>query len=120
MKYNWKLIVVGDPCGLHTIEMNKHVVSRFQGKKQNENPSIFSKAIAVLFPNIGNISKYKNVHNFHFNGVMNSFSLCMTVGVVSVILSMICLFTMFLTECTLLKHRPWLGKAKATLISRMI
>ena len=86
-------------------------------RKKKENPSIFSKAIAVLSPNIGNILKYRNVHNFYFNGVLNSFSLCMTVGVVSVILSMICLFTMFLTKWLLLKHHPWLGKAKATSIS---
>ena len=70
----------------------------YKGKKQNENPSILSKVIAVLFPNTGNISKYRNFHNFHFNGVLNSFSLCMTVGVVSVVLSMICLFIMFLTK----------------------
>jgi len=93
-----KIIVFGDPCGLHTIEMNKHDVSRLQKRKQTENPSIFSKVITVLFPNNGNMLKYRNVHNFHFNGVLNSFSLCMTVGVVSVILSMICLFIMFLTK----------------------
>lgn len=55
----------------------------YKGKKQNENPSIFTKFITVLFPNTGNISIYKNVHNFYFNGVLNSFSLCMTVCVVS-------------------------------------
>jgi len=40
-----KIIVFGDPCGLHTIEMNKHDVSRLQKRKQTENPSIFSKVI---------------------------------------------------------------------------
>ena len=89
---------MGDPCGLHTIEIKKHDVSRLQGDKPNENASMFSKVMAVLFPNTGNISKYRNFHNFDFYSVLNSFSLCMTFVVVSVILSMICLFITFLTK----------------------
>ena len=109
MKYNWETRCWGDHCGLHTIEINKHDLSRLQWDKPNENASMFSKVMTVLFPNTGNISKYRNFHHFDFNGVLNSFSLCMTVVVVSVILSMICLFTMFLTKWLFLKHRQRLG-----------
>ena len=62
-------------------------------KGEKENSSIFCNFIAVLFPNT----------------MLNSFSLCLTVGFESVILSMICFFIMFLTK-TLLKHCPRLSK----------
>ena len=79
-----KIIVFGDPCVDYILlKLINMMYIDYKGKKQNENPSIFSNVIAVLFPNTGNISKYKNVHNVYFNGVLNSFSLCMTVGVVS-------------------------------------
>ncbi len=44
------IIVFGDPCGLHIIEINKHDLSRLQDKKQNENPLILSKFITVFLP----------------------------------------------------------------------
>ena len=51
VKYNWGTHCCGLPSGLHTIEMNKHDVSRvgLQGPKQYENTSIFSKIIALYF-----------------------------------------------------------------------
>ena len=58
VKYSGKLVVVGDPCGLHTIEINEHDVSRLQGERPNENPSMFSKVMAVLFWKYLKIQKF--------------------------------------------------------------
>ena len=114
VKYNWKVIVVDDPCRLHTIETNKHDVSRLRGGGGKEKIINFSSFISQHWKYL----KYRSVLNFYFNDVLNSFSLCITVGVVSVIVWMICSFIMYLTKWPLLKHRPRLGKT--TSISMVI
>jgi len=51
-----KIIVFGDPCVDYILlKLINMMYIDYKGKKQNENPSIFSNVIAVLFPNTGNI-----------------------------------------------------------------
>ena len=45
---NGIIVVVGDPCGLHTIEMNKHVVSRLQAEKTLLEISMVSTSWTVI------------------------------------------------------------------------
>jgi len=53
----------------------------YKGKKQNENPSILSKVIVVLFPNTGNISKYSWCCECH---IVNDLIIIVFVGYMAV------------------------------------
>ena len=43
---------MGDPCGLHTIENNKHDVSRLQGKIQMKIHHCLAKLWQFYFPTL--------------------------------------------------------------------